>query len=61
MPTNEQIRKLNRFDSHCQEHEPRLDKELAHIYNSAKDTGYGWKGIAEQEPELFWKAFNLIN
>ena len=61
MPTKEQIKALITFDTHCQDTDRLTDKKLSHIYQGAKGTGYGWKGVAKEDPSKFWQAFSLIN
>ena len=60
-PTEEQIKSLIKFDIFCQDNNRAMDTKLSDIYNSAKGTGYGWPGVAKEDPEVFWKAFKLIN
>ena len=60
MPTKEQIKALIKFDIHCQDSNPVIDKKLSNIYRFAEGNENGWKGIAEHSSASFWEAFGLI-
>ena len=57
---NSQVNEVNDFDSKVQERNlVQEERKLNDIYRRAKGSGYGWGGIAKQDPNKFLMALAL--
>ena len=60
MITEEEIKEVQEFDEMVQENKlTGLEDQLVTIYKYAKGNGYGWGGIAKEDPEEFKQALKL--
>lgn len=56
----DEIKEVEDFDRDVQRFKIlKLDDELRYIWDNSKGNGWGWGGIAKEDPEQFKKALEL--